>query len=74
MAVAVAIDRAAGTVTLAGRHWSGVEPLARLPEVLDFYRRLQARGDKGKDGRTWGQAYADTVAALEAAAREVANG
>lgn len=74
MTLSVTIDRAAGTFRMAGVHWSGVEPLDRLPLVLAFYRDLKARGDKGKDGRTWGHCYAGTVAALEAAARELQNG
>jgi pyruvate formate-lyase activating enzyme-like uncharacterized protein len=74
MTLAVTLDRAAGTFRLAGVHWSGVEPLDQLPRVLAFYRDLKARGDKGKDRRVWGHCYAGTVAALEAAVRELANG
>ncbi len=74
MAISVTVDRAAGTLRMAGAQWSGIEPLARLPDLLAFYRDLKARGDKGRDGRTWGHAYAGTVAALEAAAPEAGHG
>jgi hypothetical protein len=74
MTLAVILDRAAGTFRLVGKHWSGVEPLDQLPRALAFYRTLKARGDKGKDGRVWGHCYAGTVAALEAAVREMTNG
>jgi hypothetical protein len=74
MTLVVTIDRAAGTFRMAGTYWSGVELLDQLPRVLAFYRDLKARGDKGKDGRVWGHCYAGTVAALEAAVRELTNG
>lgn len=70
----VTFDRAAGLFRMAQGDWSLVDPIARLPQWLAFYRSLKARGDKGRDGRVWGDCYAGAVIALEAAAREAGNG
>lgn len=51
-----------------------VKPLDQLAVWLAFYRGLKARGDKGLDGRVWGHAYAEDVAALEVAVKELRNG
>jgi hypothetical protein len=74
MTLVVTIDRAAGTLRITGMHLYLVYPLDQLPGMLAFHRDLKARRDKGKDGRVGGHCYAGTVAALEAAVRELANG
>jgi len=71
----VTIDRAAGTFRMARGGWSLVEPVARLPDRLAFYRRLWSRGSKVKGGPgPWARHYEADVAALQAAARELTDG
>jgi hypothetical protein len=75
MAMSVTLDRAAGTFRMAGGQWTQVLPLDRLPGQLAFYRSLWSRGSKVKGGPgPWARHYEETVAALDAAIRELADG
>ena len=51
--------------TMTGLHWTGTYPLEALPRQLAFYRKMRA--DFAKSGT----AYAASINALEALAREL---
>lgn len=54
------IDRAAGTITLSKKAWSGTFDISQLPNQLKLYRGLRDR-----KGGAYAASYRDTVKELE---------
>jgi hypothetical protein len=75
MALRVTLDRAAGTFRMEDGAWSLTDALARLPHWQALYRGLWSRGSKVKGAPgPWARFYEGSVAALDAAARELDHG